>query len=352
MQLAAHQLAQHLQGALRPLYVVHGDETLLVQETTDAIRAAARKQGFGERTVFTAEGAGFDWSSVLAAGNSLSLFSDKLLLEVRIPSGKPGRDGATALEQLAASARDGAATLVLITLPRLDRRTQGSAWFKALAKTGTTLQVDSVGAAALPRWIAQRLAAQSQHVASGEEGERTLRFFAARVEGNLLAAHQEIQKLALLYPKGELGWDQVEAAVMDVARYDVFKLTEAALAGQAGRVQRMLDGLAAEGVAPVLVHWVLADDIRALQRVKAALAERTPMPLALRRNRIWGTKERLFERVVPQLSTRTAARLVRSAHEVDRVVKGLPTAGWPTDGWQALARLAFQLSLACRPRAA
>ncbi|RYY92616.1 MAG: DNA polymerase III subunit delta, partial [Comamonadaceae bacterium] len=301
MQLAPAQLTQHLQRGLRPLYTLHGDEPLLVQEAADAIRAVAREQGYTERTVHTVAGAHFDWSAVLAAGGSLSLFADKQLVEVRIPSGKPGKDGSTALQQLAESTVGNDSTLTLVVLPKLDFATKKSAWFAALDGNGVTLELQPVERNALPQWIAQRLARQEQRVAAGEEGQRTLQFFADRVEGNLLAAHQEIQKLALLHPKGELGFAQVEAAVLNVARYDVFKLSEAVLGGQAARVTRMLDGLQAEGEAEVLVHYTLAEDIRALKRVKDAMAAGRPLPMALRENRIWGPRERAFERVLPQL---------------------------------------------------
>jgi DNA polymerase-3 subunit delta len=167
------------------------------------------------------------------------------------------------------------------------------------------------------------------------------------VEGNLLAAHQEIQKLALLHPAGELTFEQVESAVLNVARYDVFKLSEAVLAGQAARVQRMLDGLQAEGEAEVLVHYTLAEDIRALKRVKDAMGQGRPLPIALREQRVWGLKERLFERVLPRLSTTALDNLLHGAHVVDGIVKGLKTPGWPTDGWQALQRLAMQLCAEC-----
>ena len=146
----------------------------------------------------------------------------------------------------------------------------------------------------MPQWIAQRLQQQGQRVASGEEGQRTLQFFADRVEGNLLAAHQEIQKLGLLYPitplnaDGILSFEQVENAVLNVARYDVFKLSEAVLGGQALRVARMLDGLQAEGESEVLVHWALSEDIRSMKRVKDAMAAGRPMPMALKENSVWG----------------------------------------------------------------
>ncbi len=347
MQLATAQLAAHLQKGVRPLYALHGDEPLLVQEAADAIRAAARAQGYSERTVHTVAGAHFDWSEVLAAGGSLSLFADRQIVEIRIPSGKPGKEGSPVLQQLAERSQGNDATLTLVLLPRLDRMTKSGAWFAALENFGVTLQVEPVERAALPQWIAQRLAAQGQRVAAGEEGQRTLQFFADRVEGNLLAAHQEIQKLALLHPAGELTAAQVEAAVLNVARYDVFKLSEAVLAGQAARVQRMLDGLQAEGEAEVLVHYTLSEDIRALKRVKDAMAAGRPLPMALREQRVWGVKERLFERVLPRLSTVTLDNLLHSAHVVDGIVKGLKAPGWPANGWQALQRLAFALCTEC-----
>ncbi|MBL0421396.1 DNA polymerase III subunit delta [Ramlibacter sp. AW1] len=353
MQLPIAQLEAHLQKTLRPLYAIHGDEPLLVQEAADAIRAAARRQGYTERSVFTVAGAHFDWSAVLAAGGSLNLFADRQVLEVRIPTGKPGKDGSQALQQLAEQARGNDSTLTLVLLPRLDRATRNGGWFGALESHGVTLQADPVERSALPQWIAQRLARQQQQVPSGEAGQRILQFFADRVEGNLLAAHQEIQKLALLYPAGELSFEQVEAAVLNVARYDVFKLSEAVLAGQARRVQRMLDGLQAEGEAEVLVHYTLAEDIRALKRVSDAMAEGRPLPMALREQRVWGLKERLFERVLPLLTPLTLESLLHSAHQVDGIVKGLKAPGWPSNGWQALHRLAMELCLACAlpPRA-
>jgi len=347
MQLAAAQLSQHLQKGLRPLYTLHGDEPLLIQEAADAIRAAARVQGFTERTVHTVAGAHFDWSEVLAAGGSLSLFADKQIVEIRIPSGKPGKEGSPALQQLAAATQGNDTTLTIVMLPRLDKMTRTGAWFAALDNHGVTLQVEPVERQALPQWIAQRLGANGQRVQPGDAGQHTLQFFADRVEGNLLAAHQEIQKLALLYPAGELSFENVESAVLNVARYDVFKLSEAVLAGQAARVQRMLDGLEAEGVAGVLVHYTLSEDIRALKRVKDAMAAGRPLPMALREQRVWGLKERLFERVLPRLGNTAIDNLLNAAHLVDGIVKGLKVPGWPTDGWQALHRLAFALCTEC-----
>jgi DNA polymerase-3 subunit delta len=352
MQIAASQLANHLQRGLKSLYLLHGDEPLLQQEALDSIRLHAKGLGYTERTSHTVAGAHFDWSEVLAAGGSLSLFADKQIVEIRIPSGKPGKDGSAALQQLAQQSQGNEDTLTLVLLPRLDKLTKATAWFMALENAGVTLQVEPVDRQALPAWIAQRLAVQGQKVQAGEEGQRTLQFFADRVEGNLLAAHQEIQKLGLLFPPdasnaGVLTWEQVESAVLNVARYDVFKLSEAVLAGQSVRVQRMLEGLQAEGEAEVLVHYTLAEDIRALKRVKDAMGQGRPLPMALREQRIWGVRERLFERVLPRLSADALNQLLQSAHQVDGIVKGLKLPQWPHSGWQALHRLALQLCRAC-----
>ncbi len=352
MQLAADQLQGHLQRGLRSLYTLHGDEPLLQQEALDAIRAVARTQGYTERSVHTVAGAHFNWGEILAAGSSLSLFADKQMVEIRIPTGKPGKEGSVALQRIAELAQDNDTTLTLIMLPRLDKATRATAWFVALESNGVVLTLEPVERAALPQWIARRLALQGQRVAPGEEGQRTLQFFADRVEGNLLAAHQEIQKLALLFPVtdsngGVLRQEQVERAVGNVARYDVFKLSEAVLAGQALRVQRMLDGLQAEGEAEVLVHFALAEDIRMLKRTKDAMGQGKPLPVALGEQRIWGVRAQLAERVLPRLSVATLGELLQAAHQVDGIVKGLKQPDWPVSGWQALHRLALQLCQAC-----
>jgi len=347
MQLALPQIQAHLQKGLRSLYTLHGDEALLVQEAADAIRAAARSQGFTERSVHVVSGAHFDWSEVLAAGGSMSLFADRQILEIRIPTGKPGKEGSPMIQQLAQTAEGNDSTLTLFILPRLDAATKKGAWFGALDQYGVTVQIESLDRAQLPQWIAQRLKLQGQSVVAGQEGQNCLQFFADRVEGNLLAAHQEIQKLGLLYPAGELTQAQVENAVLNVARYDVFKLSESELSGQVARVQRMLDGLQAEGEAAVLVHYTLAEDIRALKRVKDAMAEGKPLPMALREQRIWGVREKQFERVLPRLSASRLAQLLQNAHQVDGIVKGLKVADWPTDPWQALNRLALRVASAC-----
>ena len=341
MQVRADQLTSHLAKGLRSLYTVWGDEPLLAQEAGDAIRAAARAAGCGERQVHTVAGAHFDWSGLLGASLAMSLFSDRQLIEIRIPSGKPGKDGGEALQRYCKAASAGIVTLV--QLPKLDRQQQASGWFIALDAAGVTVRVDPVDRKALPQWLAQRLARSGQQVEGGDVGQRTLAFFADRVEGNLLAAHQEIEKLALLYPTGELRFEQVESAVLDVARYDVSRLGEAVLAGQTARALRMLDGLQAEGVSAVQVHWTLAEDIRSLTRVQGAVRSGKPLPLALREARVWGAKERLVERLMPLLDEASVGRWLIAAQVCDGLVKGLKHPDWPVDPWDGLRRLVLMV---------
>jgi DNA polymerase III subunit delta len=362
MQLRLDALEPHLAkgpAGLAGLYVVYGDEHLLAQEACDRIRAAARAAGFTDRSVFTVE-RGFDWSSLLGASQSMSLFGDRQLVELRIPSGKPGKEGADALKTLAASAKGGANAdvLTLVTLPRLDAATQKSAWFTALSESGVALKVDPVERVQLPNWIGQRLAQQGQRVAPGEDGKRALQFVAERVEGNLLAAHQEIQKLGLLYPQGVLSFEQIHDAVLNVARYDVFKLNEAMLTGDVGRLARMLDGLQGEGEASVLVLWAVVEEIRTLLRIKRGVAAGKPLAMLLRENRVWGPRERLIGPALARLTDAALERALTLAARLDRQVKGLSAQArgeWrnalPPDAWDGLFELAMTVAAPARPTA-
>ncbi|MFP6556935.1 DNA polymerase III subunit delta [Paraburkholderia sp. B3] len=348
MQLRLDGLEPHLARGLAGLYVVYGDEHLLVQEACDRIRAAARAAGYTDRSVFTVE-RGFDWSSLLGASQSMSLFGDRQLVELRIPSGKPGKEGAEALKTLAGAANPD--VLTLVTLPRLDAATQKSAWFTALAESGVALKIDPVERAQLPNWIGQRLAQQGQRVAPGEDGRRALQFVAERVEGNLLAAHQEIQKLGLLYPQGVLSFEQIHDAVLNVARYDVFKLNEAMLTGDVGRLARMLDGLRGEGEASVLVLWAVVEEIRTLLRIKRGVAAGKPLAMLLRENRVWGPRERLIGPALSRLTEAVLERGLTLAARLDRQVKGLTAQArgeWrnalPPDAWDGLFELAMTVA--------
>lgn len=337
MQIKADQVAEHLRrgkSSLKPIYTLFGDDPLLTQEAADALRSAARSGGYDERQVFVMAANHSDWSALQTAAQSLSLFSSQKLIEIRIPSGKPGKEGSDALQRYCQKLNPDVCTLV--HLPHLNREQINSTWFTALDQAGVTVRVDPIERKDLPQWIAQRLTLQGQSVPVGDEGLRILNFFADCTEGNLLAAHQEIQKMAMLYPLGTLSLEQVEAAVSHVARFDVFKLSEAVLQGQAGRVMRMLSGLQAEGEGAVLVHWVMAEDVRALWRAREALDQGRPMPMVLRENRIWGPKERSFAQLLPHLSRHGLQQMVRSGCICEAIVKGVPHPHWPTDPWHAL----------------
>jgi DNA polymerase-3 subunit delta len=326
---------------VRPLYTVWGDEALLAQEAGDTIRAAARASGCAERQVHVVAGNHFDWSGLLGATKSLSLFSERQLIEIRIPSGKPGKEGSDALQRYCASLNDDSVTL--LQLPDIDWAGQKSEWFNALDGAGVVIRVYPVERKTLPQWITQRLASQGHRLESGEEGQHALAFFSDQVEGNLLAAHQEVQKLALLYPPGELTLAQIESAVSNVARYDGAKLGAALLAGQVTRALRMLEGLQAEGEAAVRVHWHLASDIRTLKRLQDFTSAGKPLPLALRDAGVRRDKEQLFARALPLLPEHATGALLAAAQLCDGVIKGLPDPGWPLDPWEALKKLALLL---------
>jgi DNA polymerase-3 subunit delta len=315
MDINARKLADHLARTLAPVYVVHGDEPLLAIEAGDAIRAAARRAGCDEREVLVVE-PGFKWDAFLAASANLGLFGSRKLVDLRIPSGKPGVEGAKALE--ACAAHPNADQMLLVTLPKLDRATQSSAWFSALADAGVAVAVYPLERDALPAWIAARLARQGQRAAP-----ETLAFLAERCEGNLLAARQEIEKLGLLLPEGELGADDVERAVTDVARYDVFQLSEAWLAADAARALRIIAALEAEGEGIQLLLWQLSEDVHALASVREAIAAGTPVAAAIRNARVWGKRQAAMERAARRVPPEAIAPLLSALARLDALAKGI-----------------------------
>lgn len=347
--LRAEQLPASLKGGLRGPYTVYGDELLLVNEAVDQIRAAALAAGYTSREQHQVE-RGFDWDLLLAQSRELSLFGERKLLEVRIPSGKPGRDGAQALLELA---RDpGGELLLLVLLPRLDAATQKSDWFNGLAEAGCALRVDSVEPDQLGAWMRQRLARHGLQVPAGAAGQACLDLLVARTEGNLLAAHQEVEKLALLVEPGELDAERIEDLVQGAARYSVFRLGETILAGDVARLVRMLDGLQGEGVAAVLAHWTLAEDLRAWLRLRQGLDAGASFGALARANRIWGPKEKLLQRALPHLGLPLLEGLLLRAAACDRAVKGLRPPGVPHEPWAAVRHLALAMAQAVAPRSA
>lgn len=332
MPIASEDLPRHLAAGLKPLYAVCGDAPLLAIEAADTIRAAARNAGYSEREVLVAE-QHFKWAELRNSTQSLSLFASRKIIDLRIPSGKPGAEGGQALQDHAANPVPD--VLTLITLPKLDWTTQKSQWFGALERHGVVVTADDIPRAALPRWIAGRLQRQQQTADAA-----TLEFLADRCEGNLLAAFQEIQKLALIQPAGELSFEQVKDAVMDVARYDISKLSEAMLGGNAARFARILDGLRAEGTATVLVLWAMTEDIRTLGRVLQATQRGGSIGNALRELRVRRDKQASIENAARRLKFPLIERSMLQAARVDKTIKGLRNG----DVWDELLQLGLRFS--------
>ncbi|MBK8338124.1 MAG: DNA polymerase III subunit delta [Sterolibacteriaceae bacterium] len=332
MNLRPDQLAAHLAKPLAPLYVLHGDEPLLVLEAADAIRAAARRQGFTEREVLVVN-PHFKWDTLTLAAGNLSLFGDAKLIDLRIPTGKPGRDGGGALQRYCANL--GAGIVTLVTLPQLDWTTRKSAWFVALGEAGVTLELNAPPLAQLPAWLSQRLARQKQSAP-----DEALAFIAQHVEGNLLAAHQELQKLGLLHGEGPLTLDQVREAVLNVARYDIDKLRSALLEGDPARCARLLDGLRGEGTATPLVLWAFSQELHALAAVRAGLDAGQPVSAALKSAGVFGPRQQPISQSVQRRKTAGLQIALLQAARIDRMIKGL-TQG---DVWDEFLQLALRLS--------
>ncbi|MBK7954356.1 MAG: DNA polymerase III subunit delta [Candidatus Accumulibacter sp.] len=334
MHLKGEQLTGHLERGLQPVYLVYGDEPLLVIEAADAIRAAARRHGFDEREVLTAT-AGFNWTDLYHAAGNRSLFGGRTLIDLRVPTGKPGREGSAALQEYCA--RPSPDSLLLVTMTGVDWREEKAAWMNALASAGAVVKLLPPGLAELPAWLAGRLARQQQSAAA--EG---LRFIAERVEGNLLAAHQEILKLGVLYPAGTLSLQQIRDAVLNVARYDLDGLREALLAGDLARLTRTLDGLQQEGEAPPLVLWAMTEEVRALAQIKAGLERRQPLEALLRDGRVWGARQALIRRALQRIDGQRAQAALVHAARIDRMIKGLCTG----DVWNEFRQLAVNVAVA------
>jgi len=327
MRIRSDQLSRELSSTtIRPLWLVSGDEPLLVGEAADAIRARARELGFSERETFFVEPR-FDWGPVLGSSQALSLFATQRVLEIRLPSPRPGVEGGKVLAEMAT--RPPPDTIVLVITGRLEGASFSSAWFKAFEKHGVVVQAWPIEIGQLHRWVADR--ARSHGIVLDQAGARLL---AERVEGNLLAAHQEIEKLALTHGPGEVGEDEVAEAVANSARYDVFQLGEAALAGDPVRALRILEGLRGEGAEPTLVLWVLAREIRALAEA------RRNGGAAPGYGRQGEKRASLLNAAARRMAGTRMGPLVSHAARADRTIKGLA----PGDAWDELTGLVANLA--------
>ena len=332
MRIDSSQLKQHLNNKLSPLYVLVGDEPLAQSECLDTLRLAARKAGADERTSFIVE-RHFNWQQIGQFGQAMSLFSSQRILEIHVPNGKPGVDGGKALVELANRLIPD--TLIIITLPDLEREAKNSAWFNALQSASTLIELKEIAPSQLPTWLAGRLTLQNQSTDAA-----TLAFIAHQVEGNLLAAHQEVQKLGLLYPAGEISAEAVRESVLNVSRYDAFQLGEAVLAGDTERTSRILQGLQDEGETAVAIMNPLMWALRPLVRIKHAEARGENVMNAMTNARIYGERQQLVKRALGRLSQRTLEAALQKLCDIDKTAKGVMQG----DAWLELSRLCFGLA--------
>ena len=319
---------------LSAAYLIHGEEELLRIEALDAIRSAARSQQYNEREVINIE-TGFDWASLLSSVHSVGLFADKKLLEIHIPSGKPGKEGAAVLQQLAEQLPEN--TCLLLILPKLERLQTQSKWFSSWAKNAQIFEAKSINQNALPQWIKNRLAAQNLNIDND-----ALALFAEKVEGNLLAAKQEIDKLALIHPAGHtVTLDDAQTAVANVARFDIFQLSAAWMSGNSERVLRLLEGLASEGNEPVLLLWVISEDIRTLIRLLAALKQGKSISEMRQSLRLWGEKQTLAPQAARRIGIRRLLEALQICAFIDRQIKGAEE----SNAWAEIKHLFLSLTI-------
>lgn len=331
-KLYPEKLAGQLSGTLAPLYIVSGEEPLLVQEACDTIRLAAREKGFTERELYHIDPK-FDWGQLHNAANSMSLFSEQKILEVRMPTGKPGDKGGKALVEYAnAPAPD---NLLLIVTGKLDGSVQRSKWFKALDKVGMHVATWPIDAVKLPRWITQRLSQAGLSAGSG-----AAELLASRIEGNLLAAVQEIEKLKLLATDGKVSTELMASVVADSARYDVFGLSDKALNGDTPGAVKTLHGLKSEGTEAIPILWALTRDIRQLLQVAQATEQGKHLDTALKQAGIWAKRQPLAKNALRRLKAARLEQLLRQANGIDRAIKGMRSGAV----WDELLDLVLNLS--------
>ncbi len=314
MKIQANQLSAHLKKSLAPCYLVTGDEHLLVDEALDAIRETARERGFSTRELHVAT-TGFDWAQLTASSGNLSLFAEQRIIELRLPTGKPGRAGGQAIIELVEAS--GPENLFIVTAPKLDKGAAASKWAKAIGQKGVTVPVWPISLRELPGWIASRM----RSVGLKPERE-AVTLIADRVEGNLLAAGQEIEKLRLLLGEGPVSAEDVSNAVANSSRYDVYKLTDAALAGDAARAVRILGGLRAEGVEPVIVMWALTRELRTLSSLDDEVRQGGDLGGAMQRNGVWRNRQGLVRSCIGRHQHGDFHRMLKVSGRADAAAKG------------------------------
>ncbi len=332
MKIQANQLSSHLLKSLAPCYLVTGDEHLLVDEALDTIRAAAREKGFTSRELHVAT-TGFDWNSLTASAGNMSLFAEQRIVELRLPTGKPGKVGGAAIVDLVAQA--GPELLFIVTGPKLDRSSSNSKWAKTIDQAGVSLPVWPVGPRELPGWIANRM-----RNAGLTPDRDAVQLIADRVEGNLLAASQEIEKLRLILGEGQVTAEQVSEAVANSSRYDVYKLTDAALAGDSRRSVKILGGLREEGVEPVIVMWAITRELRTLATLDDVIRQGGDLGGAMQKSGVWRNRQGLVRACIGRHQHGDFHRMLKASGRADAAAKGQRTG----DPWQMAADIVVSLS--------
>ena len=332
MKIKDNQLSSHLQKNLAPCYLVTGDEHLLVSEALDAVRNAARESGFTSRDLHVAT-AGFDWAQLRDSSSNLSLFAEKRIVELRLPTGKPGRNGSQAIVDLVEITD--ADLMLVVSAPKLDRSGQSSKWAKAIDAKGVSMQLWPVGVRELPGWIAARM-----HKAGLQPDRGAVAMIADRVEGNLLAAGQEIEKLRLIHGEGKVSAADVSAAVANSSRYDVFKLVDAALGGDPKRALTILAGLRAEGVEPVIVVWALTRELRTLASLTDNVSKGMDLASGMQKSGVWRNRQALVRSCVGRHQHGDFHRLLKAASHADQAAKGQLRA----DPWQLSTDIVLGMS--------
>jgi DNA polymerase-3 subunit delta len=334
MRLKPEQIGAVLQKELAPVYFISGDEPLQMGEIADAIRAAARKAGYDSREVLVAD-SGFSWNELMESAGSLSIFTDKKIIDLRLSTGTPGTEGAKALVDYCERLPED--TLLLITSAKLASASLKSRWFQALDKVGCVIQVWPLEGQDLIHWLQQRM--QRRGLQAEAEGTRIL---ASRIEGNLLAAAQEIEKLYVLYGSGRLSNQQILDVVADSSRFDVFKLMDSVLAAKIGRILKILSGLQAEGVAAPVVLWALTREARVLIRIKQALAQGQNRALAFKNNQIWDKRQQLVSDALGRLGDSDLNSILTLSAKADRQIKGQQQG----DPWETLLAICLKFASA------
>jgi DNA polymerase-3 subunit delta len=332
MRLKPEQLSAALQKGLMPVYFITGDEPLQLGEAADAVRKAARKAGFENREIMSAE-TGFEWNQLAFSADSLSIFADKKIIDLRLPSGTPGTDGAKAL--IAYCERLPEDTLLLITAGKLASGALKTRWLEALDKMGVVIQVWPLEGQDLIRWLQQRM--QQRGLNAETDG---LRLLASRIEGNLLAAAQEIEKLYVLYGTGNLSNQQIFDVVADSSRYDVFKLMDSVLSASVNRIFKVLSGLRSEGVAAPIVLWALTREARVLIKIKQALSQGQNREAVFKNNQIWDKRKQLVSNALNRLSDSDLNSILVLSAKADRQIKGRQQG----DAWETLLAICLMFA--------